>query len=103
MLLIREGMKQDWEEETEMSKDMVSGDVYLQLAPGENLGTTLYHGVSLVLRELGFCPLSPAFVSHWPPLSWKCVCVCVCVCMQGRARSFCGFHRKLLCESLVAI
>ena len=101
MLLIREGMKQDWEEETEMSKDMVSGDVYLQLAPGENLGTTLYHGVSLVLRELGFCPLSPAFVSHWPPLSWKCVCVCVC--MQGRARSFCGFHRKLLCESLVAI
>ena len=61
---------------------MVSGDVYLQLAPGENLATKLYHGVSLVLRELGFCPLPPAFVSHWPPLSWRCVRVCVCVCVR---------------------
>lgn len=93
-------MKQDWGEETEVSKDVVSGDVYLQLAPGENLGTKLYHGVSLVLRELGFCPLSPAFVSHWPPLSWKCVCVCV---FRGGLGASVTSTESCWCEPLVAI
>lgn len=76
-------MKQDWEEETEMSKDMVSGmSVFKLLGKHEQLVVPWSESC---LEGTGFCPssLHLLVIGHHCPGS-----VCVCVCMQGRARSF---------------
>lgn len=82
-----------------MSKDVVSGDIQLQLDPGGNFGTKLYHRACLALRQRNRACVHPVLdmlvTGH--QFSWTCTCVDVCAyaCSVGGRRQLLLLTQKV--------